>query len=182
MDYRFYIAGATNNIERAIIRKELERAVNEDDSITITWSECYAPAKTLHPKVYEIAKLTELLSSVHYVVVNCDRDITRAESAERRLIDYLEKFFELPVLAYQDGALRPSNNLDAVVVWLSAPKAQDKVCELDKDTADGLVSKYGDNMRDAAEMSKAHSGESNQLEEKEQKEEERGKKQSDTAG
>jgi hypothetical protein len=161
MDYRFYISGATNNVERAIVRKELERVVNKDDSITITWSECYAPAKTLHPKVYEIAKLTELLSSVNYVIVNCDRDITKAEAAERKLIDYLEKFFELPVLAYKDGALRPYDDLDAVLVHLSAPKAQDRAFELDKDTADGLVSRYGDNMHDAAEMSKTRSGEVN---------------------
>lgn len=176
MDYRFYISGATNNIERAIIRKELERVVNKDDSITITWSECYAPAKTLHPKVYEIAKLTELLSSVHYVIMNCDRDITKAESAERKLIEYLEKFFELPVLVYKDEALRPYDDLDAVLVHLSAPKAQDRVFELDKDTADGLVSRYGDNMRDAAEMSKTRSRELKQLEEGEQKEEKHGKK------
>lgn len=178
MDYRFYISGATNNVERAIIRKELERVVNKDDSITITWSECYAPAKTLHPKVYEIAKLAELLSSVNYVIVNCDRDITKAESAERKLIEYLEKFFELPVLAYKDGALRSYDNLSGVVLWLSVPKAQDRVFELDKDTADGLVSRYGDNMRDVAEMSKTRSGELKQLEEGEQN----GKKQSDTAG
>lgn len=176
MDYRFYICGATNNIERAIIRKELERVVNEDDSITITWSECYAPAKTLHPKIYEIAKLIELLSSVHYVILNCDRDITKAEAAERKLIDYLKKFFELPILVYKDEALRPYDNLDAVLVLLSAPKAQDRVFELDKDTADGLVSRYGDNMRDAAEMSKPRSGEElKQLEEGEQKEEKHGK-------
>lgn len=159
MDYRFYISGATNNVERAIVRKELERVVNKDDSITITWPECYAPAKTLHPKVYEIAKLTELLSSVHYVIMNCDRDITKAEAAENKLIDYLKKFFELPVLVYKDEALRPYDDLDAVLVHLSAPKAQDRVLELDNDTIDGLVSRYGNNMRDAAEMSKTRSGE-----------------------
>lgn len=161
MDYRFYICGANNSIERAIVRKKLERVVNKDDSITITWSECYAPAKTLHPKVYEIAKLTELLSSVHYVIMNCDRDITRAESAERKVIDCLKKFFGLPVLVYKDEALRLYDDLDAVLVCLSAPEAQDKVCELDKETADRLVNTYGDNMRDVAEMSKNHHKEGN---------------------